>query len=143
MPLAEISAALSATSSAIQLLKGISEATKQVEINRIVLDLQGQLIDLSSKIIAIQAEYESLAKAKTDVEKELVEERKKAEDRSQYQLVSRGSGFAYRYVGTGRPPHHLCATCFNSGVKSILHEFESQIGQCCQCKRDEHHTFYP
>lgn len=143
MPLAEISAALSATSNAIQLLKEINGTTKQVEINRVVLDMQAQLIDLSAKIIAIQAEYESLSKAKADLEKELVEERNKAEERSQYQLVSRGNGFAYRYSGTARPNHHLCATCFDSGVKSILFEFKSQIGPCCQCKRDEDHTFYP
>ena len=141
MAIPEIAAALSATSNAIQILKGLNEASKQVEVNRAVLELQGQLIELSSKIITIQSEYDALTKAKTDVEKELVEERKKAEDRSQYELVSLGSGFAYRYIGKSRPPHHLCAACFDSGFKSILHEYETGLGPYCECKRVDKHSF--
>ena len=142
MALPEVAAALSATSGAIQLLKGINQTSKQVEINGIVLELQGQLIDLSSKIITIQSEYDSLTKAKTDVERELIEERKAHEDRSKYQLVTIRGSFAYQYSGDGSPVHHLCATCFDEGKKSILHRYPSQSRRFYECKISDTHGFY-
>lgn len=142
MPLPEIAAALSATSSAINLLKDINEATKQVQLNSIVLELQGKLIDINSKMLLIQSEFDNLTKAKAQVEEQLVDERQRNQDRDQYILESVGGSYAYRFAGQGRPDHYLCAACFDAGKKSILHVVYLQGGRDFQCKLCEDHNFF-
>ena len=141
MPIAEIAAALSATSGAIKLLKGINDTAKKVEINEIVIDLQGTLIDLNGKILDIQSEYEKLTNIKCDVEAKLREEKERNDDRSQYELHQVGSGkLVYNFVGSGRPAHYLCATCFDQKEKSILQVTEQ--GQTFyECGRSVDHGF--
>lgn len=140
MAFAEISSALSATGSVIQLLKGLNDATKQAEINGIVLEMQGKLIDLSSKIIAIQAEYDAISKSKADVEKELIEERKKAEQRNEYSLKQLGPAFVYEYVGQRSVPHYICATCYDESIKTVLHYWIRDNRYLCV--RDDKHSFW-
>jgi len=142
MPLPEIAAALSATSSAIHLLKDINDATKQVELNSIVLELQGKLIDINSKMLLIQSEFDDLTKAKSQIEAKLIEERKKNQERDQYKLVSLGGSFAYEFTGQGSPSHYLCAACFDTNKKSVLHVVWMEGGRDFQCKLCEDHNFY-
>jgi len=142
MPIAEITAALSATGSALKLLKGINDTAKKVEINQVVLGVQGELIELNSKILAIQSEYEQLANIKAQVEAELRKEKERNEDRSQYKLVGmRGGKFAYHFEGDGGPDHYLCAVCFDHEKKSILQVTNHSSETFYDCTVNDRHGF--
>jgi hypothetical protein len=85
-----------------------------------VIDLQNEILKLQAGLLEIQAEYSRLLEENNDLRKK-IEERSEWEDlKNNYQLkeIARGV-LVYEFVGEGKP-HWLCASCFDSGKKSIL-----------------------
>ena len=143
MPIAEITAALSATNGALKILKGINETAKNIKINEAVIELQGTLIDLNRKILLIQGEYESLTNIKSKLEAELRKEKERNNDRIQYELRMIGSGnYVYSFTGKGSPPHDLCATCFDENQKTILQCVFDGGRSFYKCGRSDSHSFF-
>jgi hypothetical protein len=143
MALTEISAALSVTSDAIQRLNDITNTAKRPDINNIVLGLQSQLIGLSSKILSIQSEYDTLTKIKNELEKKLTAAEEKNDEHARYKLTSLNGNFVYEYTGSDRAAHYLCATCYDTKIKSVLHKQKSSSGDWLECRQNVDHNIFP
>jgi hypothetical protein len=128
----EAAALLTAMKSAGSLLNLILKMSKDgavrdraIELQSIILNLQGLTSDLQFRIISLQDENMSLKDAIRGYEAQIKqhEEWKETEGRYKLKEVGRGS-FAYVYQqpteADATPTHYLCATCFENEKKSIL-----------------------
>ena len=59
--------------------KGLHDTHVQVKINDVAIELQSAIIDLQSKVSAVQAEYQEALRAKEDADKKLVSLREMGE----------------------------------------------------------------
>ena len=104
--------------------KGLLDTHVQVQINDVAIELQGAILELQSKVSAIQAEYQEALKAKEDTEKKLISYEQWQQESSRYSLGMLAPGiFAYRLKipePLGQPLHWLCAACYQERKKSIL-----------------------
>jgi hypothetical protein len=115
MPIAEISAALTAATHAAKIVKGLHKLGRDTEVNQAVIELQESIIDLQSKIFDIQAKYEELGEGKRNLEQELAELRA-AQDVGAA-LVREGNLY-YRVLGETRSGPY-CMTCWDDERKLI------------------------
>ncbi|KRA00268.1 hypothetical protein ASD64_01460 [Mesorhizobium sp. Root157] len=116
-------------------LKGINDATVRNTV----------AIELTEKIIAAHAAQAALISKVADLEKELVRFETWEAEKQRYDLHEIKKGrFTRRLkesVEGSEPPHHICAQCYNRGVKSILQSKVSEVGRntllvCGECKTE-------
>lgn len=70
-----------------------------------------------------------LARQRGDAEAEVKRLKDWEGDKRRYKLVSPYRGFMvyalHRVMSDGEPPHYLCASCFQKGLRSILQGMET------------------
>lgn len=93
-------------------------------VQRAVTEINEKTYLLSQRLTALSAEAETLYRAKTDLEKELVALKKVIVDLERYALQALPTGaFVYAlresFQGT-EPAHALCPNCYNQQIKSVL-----------------------
>ena len=122
--------------------KGLLDTHIQVQVNDVAIELQGAIIDLQSKVSAVQTDYQQALRAKEESEKKLVAYERWEQESARYRLHELESGifvYALRDAGaSGEPAHWLCATCYQDRQKSILHR-ESKGSDVLVCPRDPQH----
>lgn len=109
-------------------------SAKAVELNRIIFDVQQQLI-------AIQADYAAVVARERDLEAQIVKLEDWVHEKQRYELHQLAAGtFVYRVkpvMQRAEPVHDLCPRCYEEGVKSILQAAGVKEGchavQCPKC----------
>ena len=120
----EIAGAWSATVAISKAITSALKTIKDVEVKQAVAGILDSVIDLQSKLLATQSQYEALAEVKRQLEQKIMEYEKWDADAARYKLqeVARGI-FVYALQGDqarGDPIHWLCPNCFQQRQKSIL-----------------------
>jgi hypothetical protein len=128
----DISAIASALSS-LKAAKDIAEAMITLRdgaaFQSKLIEFQGKLIDANNAAFAAQDERAALLERIRDLEKQVTDLKAWEAEKEQYELKEVCDGVSFAYVlkpeaqGT-KPPHWLCANCYNNNKKSIL-----QIGE--------------
>jgi hypothetical protein len=112
----EIAAAWSATVAISKAISSALKTIKDVEVKQAVAGILDSVIDLQSKLLATQSQYEALAEVKRQLEQKIVEYEKWDADAARYKLQEVASGI-FVYVlqadqAKGDPIHWLCPNCF-------------------------------
>ncbi len=131
-------------STALGLLKTITGTTKrladtreEVKVNDVAIQLQGVVLDLQSEMMIIQSDYQSVLRAKEDLEKKLIEQEGWNKERARYHLEAVAGDFVYA-LNVVKPSvesaHWLCAHCYEEKKKSILQRSPFPAWLCPRCK---------
>ena len=123
--------------------KGLLDTHIQVKINDVAIELQGAIIDLQSKVSAVQTEYQEALRAKEETEKKLVAYEQWDRESSRYVMKEIAAGVvAYALkpdCAAGEPSYWLCPTCYKDRKASILHPLDSRHNVLL-CPRDQGHA---
>lgn len=140
--IASIAGALSALQTAGEIAKGMIGLSDTAKIQGKVIELQSAILAAQSNALSAQAEQSSLLSRIGDLEKEIAKVKAWEAEKENYELFQfRPGAFAYRFktsVDPAKPAHEICATCYESGVKSILqHDLvfpgRKNIARCDSC----------
>lgn len=116
-----IKAATDITQSMLTLKTDAAVTTKVVELNGVLLGLQSQLN-------SAHADQTTLTRRIGELEAEIAHFKRWEQEKQRYQLHQFPAGtLAYLIkpeVQGSEPAHYICATCYQSGVKSILQACE-------------------
>jgi hypothetical protein len=122
--LAEITAAWTAIKAASEGIKALLNTVTNAETKKAISGIQDSLLEVQAKLLAAQAEYQTLTEVKHDLERKLVEHEKWDAEKARYRLQEVAGG-TFVYVlkpenADGEPIHWLCPNCFQRREKSIL-----------------------
>jgi hypothetical protein len=124
---AEIFAGLSAIKTAFDMAKGLQNIHDTVARDRAIIDLQRELLDA-------QTAQADLVETASKLKARVAELEAWDEDKKRYKLTEIGEGLiAYTLkdgMENGEPSHHLCASCFHDGHKSIMQSELRFPGRC-------------
>jgi len=113
-----------ATMDMVKALKDIDDRTRRNEV----------AIELQEKILGAQAAQASLIEQVGELEKQVADLKAWDADKQRYKLVALKPGvLAYapkEDMENGEPAHHLCTSCYQSGLKSILVAATWNPGRC-------------
>lgn len=91
--------------------------TKAIELNRIICDVQQQLL-------TTQADYSAILRKVDNLESEVADLKRWEQEKERYGLHELAPGtLVYRVkpaMQGGEPVHDLCPNCYQQGIKSIL-----------------------
>jgi hypothetical protein len=122
--LAEITAAVQCVTAIKDLAKLLQTGPKDAQWREHVTALVDNIIDLQSRMLAVQAECFTCAEANTQLTRKLAEQDEWREIASRYELSAIAPEmFAYRLKQqhtTGEPAHWLCPICFSQRQRSVL-----------------------
>ncbi|WP_426330294.1 hypothetical protein O0081_12090 [Pseudomonas aeruginosa] len=125
-----IKAATDITQGMLTLKTDAAVTSKVVELNGVLLGLQGQLN-------AAHAEHTGLTARIRELEAEIAKYIRWEEESARYTLTATEFGtFIYRIKPEcqgDEPAHSLCVKCFNEGVKSVLQRHNSIYVNCPRC----------
>jgi len=122
--IAEISATWTALNAAVKAATAAFKTVEDVKAKEAIADIQNSLIELQSKLLTIQSQYENLAEVKRRLEQKIMQYEKWDADAARYELKEIAGGI-FVYVlksdhAAGEPIHWLCPNCFQERQKSIL-----------------------
>src|ERR1041385_7382216 len=121
--LAEISATWTALNTAAKAAATALKTVEDVKAKEAIADIQNSLIDVQTKLLAAQAQYEALAEVKRQLEQKIVDYEKWDSESARYKLQEVATGiFVYALnpdYASGEPMHWLCPNCFQLRQKSI------------------------
>src|SRR5262245_31866689 len=122
--IAEISATWATLNAAVKAATSAFKTVEDVKAKEAIADIQNSLIDLQTKLLTIQSQYEELAEVKRKLEQKIMEYEKWDSEASRYKLQEVAKGI-FVYVlqndhASGEPIHWLCPNCFQKREKSIL-----------------------
>lgn len=144
----ELGAAMGAFSAVFDIAKTALEARDEGKINAALSELNRKHLDLSTAALQLQEKLVALQAALSELQSENTELRAKANDRAHYVLHAVSPGrFVYRNTPDPErpdiPAHYLCQTCYDQGIKSVLHVIhDNMVGTAFECLADKKHTFY-
>lgn len=114
---------------AVELLKGLAETARRVELDAVRADLFSQLIEIQQHVLDAQNQIARLNGTIEARDQEIADLRAALDDFSRYELTEIAPG---RYAWalkpddqTGEPQHWLCTACKSQGAKAIL-QFKKQ-----------------
>jgi hypothetical protein len=114
---AEVFAGLGAIKTAFDIAKGLKDIDDAARRNAAVIELQ-------EKILAAQQTQSTLVERIGELEKEVARLKAWDADKKRYKLTEVRPGITAYMLKEGmensEPPHHLCANCYNDGVKSVM-----------------------
>jgi hypothetical protein len=123
----EIFAGLSAFKTMFDMAKALQGMHDTVARDRTAIDLQ-------KEILSAYAEQSALMEQKGNLEKEVARLKAWDADKERYKLSEvRPGATAYALkegMESGEPKHYLCASCYQSGHKSILQSETWNPGRC-------------
>ncbi len=120
----EIAAAWQTTVAISKAITSALKTVKDIETKEAIAGIQDSLLDVQSKLLTAQAQYEALAEVKRQLEQKIVEYEKWDAEAARYELkeIVRGM-FVYSlrpdHAGS-EPMHWLCPNCFQQHQKSVL-----------------------
>ncbi|HEY4300653.1 MAG TPA: hypothetical protein VGM73_07260, partial [Candidatus Didemnitutus sp.] len=120
----EISVALNSARAALEVAKNLKDATVDVAVNSKLIELQQHILDLQTKMFAVNDKVEELARIKDEMAAQLKKSQSWDEEKERYEPRQLAPGLlvyalkADRRVG--EPDHYLCPHCFQSGKKRFL-----------------------
>jgi hypothetical protein len=128
---AEIFGGLSAAKTAFDLARGLKDINDEAIRNQTLIDLQRHLLEVLQDQRGMQEQITILQKRIETFER-WEQERQKYELREVYR---QGYAYAIKDDAKGRDPQHwLCASCYDSGQKSILQRSSAVHLDCPKCK---------
>ncbi len=121
----EAMSAIGGIKTAIDMAKGISALKSEAEINQAIIDIQRTLLEAQSAAFSDKEAIAKLSEEKKALETQLRNVEDWDTEKQRYVLTRSEMG-AYTYdlkpeLSSGEVAHRLCATCFNTGYKSLLH----------------------
>lgn len=134
----EIFAGIGALKAAMDIVKGIHEASAAHVRDTLAIEIQ-------EKLIAAYTSHLALHEQVRELEEEMTRLKTWEGEKQRYELADFGGGtFAYRIKETergGEPAHRICAACYQSGKKSILQflhktAFHQELYFCPTCKTE-------
>jgi predicted RNA-binding Zn-ribbon protein involved in translation (DUF1610 family) len=140
--IAEITATWTALNAAVKGIASVLKTVDDVKIKEAISGIQDSLLDVQSKLLAAQAQYEQLADAKRQAEQKLTSYEKWDTESARYALKEIVSGiFVYALKpdqANGEPVHWLCPNCFQERQKSILSKprVDNLNYKCNRCSFD-------
>jgi hypothetical protein len=127
MVVAETIAGIGAFKTAFDMAKALKDIDDRTRRNEAVIELQ-------EKILGAQSAQATLIQAVDELEKEVTTLKAWDTDKQRYKLTALASGvLAYtpkEGMDNGEPPHNLCTSCYQHGVKSILVSATWNPGRC-------------
>ena len=99
------------------------------------------IIELQEKILAAREQQSVLAERVRDLEKEVARFENWETEKLRYQLEELPPGILVytlkEGMENGEPPHKICGTCYQKGIKSLLHHGDQNNGltlwKCYEC----------
>jgi hypothetical protein len=123
----EVLAGLSAFKMMFDIAKSLKDMNDTVKRNAAVADLWEQ-------IISAQTRYAAAVEEIGHLEKELTRFKTWEAEKQRYKLTEVGHGMTTytlkEGMENGEPAHHLCASCYNNGHKSVLQTETRNPGRC-------------
>lgn len=141
--IASIQAAAGSLKAASDIISGLLKLKIGTEVQGKVVELQREILAAQSSAMAAQTDQFSLLERVRQLEKQIAEIEAWESEKTRYQLTDFGRGaFAYQLKeeeSSGEPLHRICASCYQTGHKSIL-QFQHGMGderekyECPACK---------
>jgi hypothetical protein len=120
----EIAAAWSSTVAISKAIASALKTVKDAETKKAIAGIQDSLLDVQSKLLTAQSQYEALAEVKRELEQKIMQYEKWDSESTRYELKELAAGiFVYALKPDetrGEPLHWLCPNCFQQRQKSIL-----------------------
>jgi len=122
--IADITAAWTAITAATKAVATALNTAQDAKTKQAITGIQDHLIDVQTKLLAAQSQYETLAEAKRQAEQKVIEYEKWDSESARYELRQLATGIFVYSLKTdhaqGESPHWLCPNCFQQRQKSIL-----------------------
>lgn len=121
----ELSGALTAARSILDVAKIAVDARDDAKLKAALTELQTKLFDATSAALQVAAHASTLQEQLDSVKRELRQIKAQAEERDRYALTEVRPG-AYAYMskaedgGQSEPAHYLCQPCYDKGIKTVL-----------------------
>ncbi len=140
----ETISAIGGIKTAIDMAKGISALKSGAEINQAIIDIQRTLLEAQSAAFSDKEAIAKLSEEKKALETQLRNIGDWDTEKQRYVLTRSEMG-AFTYdlrpeFSSGEVTHRLCATCFESGTKSVLHTIRKTRGgelvKCYKCNSE-------
>lgn len=124
MDMASISAAVSSLKTASEIAKAFLQLKSDAERNAKVIELQSVILSAQSNAIAAQSDQFAMLEEVRALKEEIANVKAWETEKQRYQLVNPYFGSTVyalkKSMSNGEPPHYICASCYQSGKKSIL-----------------------
>ena len=136
----EIAAAWTALSTAVKTASATVKTVEDVKVKEAIADIQNTLIDLQTKLFAVQSQYEALAEVKRQLEQKIMQYEKWDAEAARYELKEIAGGIVVYVLkpddASGEPSHWLCPNCFQNREKSILSKpiVDNRNYKCQRCQ---------
>jgi hypothetical protein len=107
--------------------------------------MQGEISTALASAITAQTDQLTMLKQVGDLEKEISNLKAWEDEKKRYKLERFDPGVLVYSLkpedARGEPPHYLCATCYQNGMKSILQatteiRYSRRVHLCPQCKTE-------
>src|SRR6266487_191209 len=112
----EIAAAWQTTVAISKAITSALKTVKDIETKEAIAGIQDSLLDVQSKLLTAQAQYEALSEVKRQLEQKIMEYEKWDSEEARYELKEIAKGiFVYSLKqdhASGEPAHWLCPNCF-------------------------------
>ena len=138
----EITVAWQTTVAISKAITSALKTVKDIETKEAIAGIQDSLLDVQSKLLAAQSQYEALAEVKRQLEHKIVHYEKWDTDAARYALKEIAGGM-FVYVlkpdhAAGEPIHWLCPNCFDAGKKSVFQRKNRDYlnCHCARCKSE-------
>jgi hypothetical protein len=145
LDLTSFQAAAASFQTAGTILKAIAELRDTAKVHEKVMELRGVIIDAQAHTMNAQAASFAQVDRIRELEERIVKMENWDGEKQRYELRELKQGvLAYALkegMSQGEPAHHLCAKCYQDGVKSILQPEHLDIGRvqvlvCNRCGSD-------
>ena len=133
----EVIAGIGLFKSMFDIAKGLKNMNDATVRNAAVIELQEQ-------ILSAQEQQTALVERVSDLEKEMTRFETWETEKQRYKLEALPPGVHVytleEEMAAGEPTHHICQTCYQCGMKSILHQSAPNNGiyrlECKECGAD-------
>ena len=139
MDMGSILAAGQSLKLAADIAKGLIHIKSDTDVQAKVIELQSAILAAQSSALSAQSEQSAMLSQISNLEKEIAKVKAWEETKQRYKLISPRWGIFFLALkeeckGT-EPPHWLCATCYEKGIKSIVQDngnpYTDKMGLVC------------
>ena len=118
----------------VSTLLTIEAKIKDADAKKALLALDGQLIDLETKLLAVRKEHIEAEKKLFDAQQEILKLKREVE---RLQTAPTDDGYVLRKDGTWEKDGRLfCAACFENEKRRVAYEKSDIFLKCPRCKHE-------